>query len=149
MKSLLGLLYNLFVDLKRLHPDVVGLDRDYLTIKARVEDEGIGFLTIALPALGKSFDRALSDGWMPHVAGFSRNKSLPKLFSGLTKHIFDIESGTLLDNPSIECILSVRQLCYLFKKYLPCESRVELLDYQAKKDFVELDASIRGILPFV
>lgn len=148
MKSLLGLLYNLFVDLKRLHPDVVGLDRDYLTIKARVEDEGIGFLTIALPALGKSFDRALSDGWMPHVAGFSRNKSLPKLFSGLTKHIFDIESGTLLDNPSIECILSVRQLCYLFKKYLPCESRVELLDYQAKKDFVELDASIRGIAPF-
>lgn len=148
MKSLLGLLYNLFVDLKRLHPEVEGLDRDYLTIKARVEDEGIGFLTVALPSLGKSFDRALSDGWMPHIPGFSRNKSLPKLFSGLTKHIFDYTTGVLLDSPSIECILSVRQLCYLFKKFLPGESRVELLDYQAKKDFVELDASIRGVAPF-
>lgn len=60
MKSLLRLLRSLLTDVKRLHPEVRGLDRDLLTIEARVEHEGIGFLTIALPSLGKRLDTSLS-----------------------------------------------------------------------------------------
>lgn len=148
MKSLNGLLYNLFVDLKRLQPDVVGLDRDFVTIKARVEDEGIGFLAHALPSFGKAFDQCLDNGRMTHVVGFANNKSLPKLFSGLTSLVFDYKTGYLLDNPSVESILSIRQICYLFKKYLPEESRVEILDFEARKSFVDTESSIQEVSPF-
>lgn len=148
MKSLHGLLCCLFIDLKRHHPDVVGLDRDLLTIEARIKDEGVGFLATALPAFGKAFDLSLAHGKMAHIPGFARNGSLPKLFSGLTSLVFCAKTGHLLDNPRHDCILTVRQVCYLFKKFLPDGSRLENLDYSTKKAFADVDASIGTVAPF-
>lgn len=148
MKSLLALLVALFDDLKRLHPDVVGFDRDLQTIKARLEDEGDSFLSVALPSFGKAFDLALSTGRMTHVLGFARNKSLPKFLSGLTSLVFDTKTGHLLEEPANDAILSVRQLCYLFKKYLPSDSRNEHLERVAIKDFKVTDNSISGVADF-
>jgi hypothetical protein len=147
MKSLNGLLHSLFVDLKRLHPHVEGLDRDELTIKARVEDEGIGFLAVALPAFGKHFDQALSLRRFAHIPGFCRhrNESLPKFLLGLTSLVFDSLTGRLLDNPSVEAIVSLRQLFYLFKKFVPSDSRDELLERIAMREFLDVESSIKEL----
>lgn len=148
MKSLHGLLCCLFADLKRLHPDVVGLDRDLLTIEARIKDEGTGFLASALPAFGKAFDQSLARGRMAHVPGFARNKSLPRFLEGLTSLVFCAKTGRLLDSPQMDCILSVRQVCYLFKKLYPDGSRLENLEFSTRQDFVDVDASIGAVAPF-
>lgn len=134
--------------MRRLHPGVQGLDRDLLTIKARLENEGVGFLSVALPSFGKTFDQSLALGRMAHIPGFSRNKSLPKFLQGLTSLVFDAKTGYLLEAASVESILSIRQICYFFKKFLPSDSRNEFLESQAIKDFKDTETSIGGVAPF-
>jgi hypothetical protein len=149
MKSLLRLIRGLFHDLERLHPGVSGLDRDLQTIEARVEEEGEGFLSVALPAYGKSFDQALATGRIANIAGFKRVRGgqIPRFLSGIVSNIFDTKTGLLMDSPSVECILSIRQICYLCKKYLPSDSRASTLETQAKKDFEKTEAQIIGLFP--
>jgi len=95
MKSLIGLSRSLLHDLQRLHPEVKGLDRDLQTIEARIESEGIGFLSIALPAFGKALDQSLASGRMAHIAGFARNGEIPKFLQGILVHVFDPKTGLL------------------------------------------------------
>lgn len=149
MKSLLRLIRGLFHDLERLHPEVSGLDRDFVTIEARFEDEGDGFISVALPSFGKSFDLGLSTGRMSNVAGFKQlsNGAIPRFLSGMLRHVFDAKTGLLLDNPSVECINSIRQACYFGKKYLPTDDRALELNRQALDDFEEVDTQISGLFP--
>lgn len=148
MKSLLGLSRALLTDVKRLHPGTKGLDRDLQSIEARVENEGNGFLSVALPAYGKALDQSLATGKMAYIPGFARNGEIPKLFSGILCHVFDTKTGILKDNASVECILTLRQLCYLFKKYLPNDTRKEVLEFRAEKDFKDTELSIRSVDKF-
>lgn len=148
MKSLLQLSSSLFKDLKRLHPEVLGLDRDLLTIKARLEDEGSGFVSVALPSLGKAFDQSLSNGRWTHIPGFSRNGPLPKFLRGLVSLVFDAKTGRLLENASVESILSIRQVCYLFKKFLPDSERNEKLSLLAFQDFRDVEEHVCGVAPY-
>jgi len=145
MKSLLGLSRALFLDLKRLHPDVSGLDRDLRSIEARIKGEGVGFLSVALPAFGKAFDQSLASGRMAIIPGFSRNGQIPKFLSGIVCHIFDTKTGTLKSNPPLDAILSVRQVCYFFKKYLPADDRAVKLHRKAVRDFESTDTEIRDV----
>jgi len=148
MKSLIGLTRSLFIDLKRLHPEVRGLERDLLTLEARVEDEGIGFLTVALPAFGKAFDRGLSSGRLPSILGFCKAKgeSIPSFLSGMTGRVFDSKTGLILDEAPTDLILSIRQVLYLFKKLVTDSAREEVLHERAADNFVETDLRI-GQLP--
>jgi len=147
MKSLIGLSRSLFQDLERMHPDVHGLDRDLHTIEARIESEGVGFLSVALPAFGKALDQSLASGKMVHVPGFgfTSNGQIPRLFSGIVTHIFDTKTGTLRSNPPVDAITSIRQVCYFFKKYLPGDSRAHLLETKAFEDFESTDMEIRDV----
>lgn len=147
MKSLIGLSRSLFLDLKRLHPDVRGLDRDLLTIEARIKDEGVGFLSVALPAFGKAFDQSLASGRMANIAGFSNDGQIPKFLSGIVCHIFDTLTGVLKDNAPVDHILSVRQVCYFFKKFLPSDERDDYLAKLAVKDFNDVETSIGEVNP--
>lgn len=149
MKSLLGLIRSLFHDLERLHPGVSGLGRDLLTIEARVKDEGDGFLSVALPAYGKIFDQSLANGRMASVPGFSRvrNGQIPRFLSGIVSHVFDSKTGLLKDTPATDCILTIRQLSYLCKKYLPRDDRASTLTRQALDDFKKTEAEIRVLFP--
>jgi len=142
MKSLIGLSRSLFKDLKRLHPDVDDLDRDLQTIEARTKDEGDGFLSVALPAYGKALDQSLALGKMAVVPGLSRNGSIPNLLSGMARHVFDSKTGDLRGDASVDAILSMRQVCYLFKKFLPADDRAAKLDLQARRDFEIVDSEI-------
>lgn len=145
MKSLIGLSRSLFKDLKRLHPDVRGLDRDLRTIEARIESEGVGFLSVALPAFGKAFDQSLASGKMANIPGFSRYGQIPKFLSGIVCHIFDTKTGTLKSSPPYDAILSVRQVCYFFKKFLPADERASKLHNLAVRDFKSTDLEIRDV----
>lgn len=145
MKSLISLSRALFKDLRRLHPDVSGLDRDLRSIEARIESEGVGFLSVALPAFGKAFDQSLAAGKMAYIPGFSRNGQIPKFLSGIVSHIFDTKTGVLRDSAPMDAIVSVRQVCYFFKKFLPEDDRALKLHNLAVRDFENTDTEIRDV----
>lgn len=145
MKSLIGLSRSLFSDLRRLHPDVRGLDRDLHTVEARIESEGVGFLSVALPAFGKALDQSLAAGKMVHVPGFARDGQIPRLFSGIVTHIFDPKTGVVRSSPPFDAIVSIRQVCYFFKKFLPPDTRESVLESRALEDFYNTDMEIRDV----
>jgi hypothetical protein len=147
MKSLIGLSRALVKDLMRLHPEVRGLDRDLLTIEARIKSEGVGFLSVALPSFGKAFDQSIASGKMANIMGFAYNGQIPKFLSGIVCHIFDTTTGVLKEDAPAEYILSVRQLCYFFKKFLPSEERDVYLAKQAVKDFNDVESAIGEVNP--
>lgn len=99
---------------------------DFKKLERRVEDEGMSFLTITLPAFGKDFERCLELRAVDPCAfqGFTRKGGLPLFLRGFLGNIFDASSGTLIEDDTdllIDSIFAVRQLCYLFAKIeLPC-----------------------------
>jgi len=96
--------------------------RDLLTIKSRIEHEGISFLTISLPDFGKDFDRSLSEGQIDssRFANFAKRDGSPVFLQGLLSLVFD-EGGKINVEPNIASIDGVRQIAYAFKKIqLPC-----------------------------
>jgi hypothetical protein len=123
---------------------VKGLDRDFVTIKLRVEEEGYGFVSHALVAFGKRLDSSLAAGYVTPFPGFSRNRgsSLPKFLWGLTSNIFDDETGLLLKNPSIECVKTLRELVFLFRKLKSTSDQEISLDRKAKLGFIAHDNAI-------
>jgi len=97
--------------------------RDYQTVTARSECEGLSFLTITLPDFGKAFERALDEGKVrsDSFPGFRMRAGLPQFLGGFLSRIFDRSSGVLLDVPDVDSIFSIRQLTLMFGKILiPC-----------------------------
>jgi len=144
MKSLIGLSRSLLHDLQRLHPECKGLDRDLRTIEARIKNEGVGFLSVSLPAFGKAFDQSLALGRMAHIPGFSRDGEIPKFLSGILVHVFDTKTGLLKEVSDPGYIVSIRQICYFFKKYLPADLRAARLEREAIRDFEQTEESMGG-----
>jgi len=120
--------------------------RDINTVASRFEHEGLSFLTITLPTLGKAFESWLDQGQVSIHPSFSsgRRGSLPRFLGGFFARVFDRSSGLLLDEPCIDSILSIRQLTLMFGKmelecsparklaaihsYVKCEQEVRLSD---------------------
>ena len=103
----------------------VSTSRDLVTATARVEHEGLSFLTISLPAFCKDFEQALAAGKIEHdhFLGFKRNGSLPRFLGGFFAQVFDTESGVLLVHASADAIFAIRQICLFNKRILlPCTS---------------------------
>jgi hypothetical protein len=144
MKSPVDLLINLLQDIERLMPDVSGLDRDIKTIKARVEHEGDGFLTVALPAFCDALDRGLASGRFTCPTGFRklRGGAIPRLLSGLLCKVFDMYTGELVDLPSLESVKTLREVTRFYKKLLLSSDREEILDRKAKETFLKCDQEI-------
>lgn len=142
MKSLYSLLSRLFDDVKRLMPEVQGLDRDLITIKHRVEHEGDSFLAITFPTICDALDRGLADSRFTCPTAFSkvRGGALPKLLSGLLCKVFDVD-GSLREHPSEEAIKILRELTRFFKKIDLSDEQAAMLDASAKERFIEDDAS--------
>jgi hypothetical protein len=127
-------------------------DRDIITIKERLKDEGIGFLTKTLPSLGKCLDKALSnDSLLPSSHNFEKSKSgwgAPLFMGHFWLAIFDPSTGALRDNPDdiqsqVIAVRAVRQICYLFYKlkgaYAP-DAAQEVLD-----QFVQTDSELPAV----
>ena len=97
----------------------VDTSRDFKTVTTRFENEGFEFFTRTLPLYGTGLEKSLDAGQSsPSLyPGFRCAKRMtPNFLGAFMDLIFDPKSGTVLDNPSIEAIRSVRQLTLLFKK---------------------------------
>jgi hypothetical protein len=120
----------------------VSTSRDIKTITARVKHEGLSFLTITLPDFCKGFERSLAEGQVaPNLfKSFSFTKGLPSFLSGFLELVFNPSDGRLLNDPSIEAILAVRQITLLFSKVnLDCtEERVA----KAIRSYVECEREL-------
>lgn len=90
----------------------ISVARDIDTVARRSKSEGEPFLTIALPTLGAAFERGLADGrFTPSMtSSFGCHRSLPRFLGGFFECVFDRATGLLLDDPSIDCIIAVRQI---------------------------------------
>jgi hypothetical protein len=106
--------------------------RDLDTIRSRVENEGLSFLTITLPQFCRDFERALANGGIdPTLFPFwkrRRSAMSPVFLQGFIDQVFDFETGKVIrheeppsndgelssDIPTV--IESVRQICLTFKK---------------------------------
>jgi hypothetical protein len=124
---------------------------DYKKLEARVEAEGMSFLTITLPRFSKDFENCLDLGTVESYsfAGFKRKGGLPLFLRGFLTRIFDPQSGSILDDPCIDSIFAIRQLTMLFGKILlPCsDARVEAAMQQYIKCEDEIAKSDESIDP--
>lgn len=147
MKSPVTLLSSLFEDFKRLEHGVVGLDRDLETIKLRFENEGFGFLSIALSSLCSSIDSGLAEGRFTCPSHFSkvRGGSIPKFLQGLICKVFDSKTGALLEHPSVGALKCIREVLLMFKKVQLPPKRVSQLAKEAIAGFLETDASLKDL----
>jgi hypothetical protein len=102
--------------------------RDLETIRSRVKDEGISFLTITLPQFCSDFERSLQNGFIASkdFRSFRKSLAIPAFMQGMLKHIFNRETGRIYDknNPyngvaesDIPTIVeAIRQICLVLKK---------------------------------
>jgi hypothetical protein len=114
-----GILRSLLTDVDRLRPGTKGLERDLITLEARIEHEGLSILTITLGRLGKALEKGLSEGTFTCPTGFKRGRGskIPLLYSGVLGDVFDSVTGDLAkERDCTEDVLILRQLLYFLEK---------------------------------
>jgi hypothetical protein len=86
--------------------------------EARFDDEGLSYLTIALPSYASDLHRSLELGEVsPSLfTGFKKRGALPLFLGGFMDLVFDRASGRLLDEPDIQAVAAMRQVCMLLAK---------------------------------
>jgi hypothetical protein len=118
--------------------------RDLKTIRSRVKEEGLSFLTITLPSFARDFERSLADGFVAASSfqNFRKFGSIPAFLRGMIGLIFNHETGRIFDDDSLKayipCLVdSVRQICLAYKKILvPCTQQ---RTWAAIEGFVETE----------
>lgn len=118
--------------------------RDFETVTARTEHEGLSFLTITLPSFCDGLQKGLADEKLERntfPSSFRVRAGLPEFLRGFLALVFDSETGCLLDEPSIEAIYSIRQLTLMFGKInLPCsDARMA----KAMDAFVQIEKEVK------
>lgn len=148
MKSPVVLLQGLWTDVQRLCPDVCGIDRDIKTVELRFENEGYGFLTIALPSLADAFTKGINSGWFTCPAGFKRlaGRAIPTFMSGMLCEIFEPFSGKLKDEADKGLIKCIREALYVFKKTQMSSEDEEILNEKAVAEFFRCDDVARQVI---
>jgi len=142
VKSLIVFANKLLEDLGSLCQ--ISTARDVKTITRRVEHEGWSFFTITLSDFGKSFEKSLDLGQIvrDHFSptwGFCGG--VPKFLSGFLGLVFNKDTGTLLEEPSIAAIYSIRQFSLAFGKMeLDCsKERIQ----RAKDNYFKCELEVR------
>jgi hypothetical protein len=114
-------------------------------LRKRVVSEGLSFLTITLPRLGKAVDTALSTNTPLLVEGFQKKPGtvIPKLFGWLLSGLFT-DSGLERPDADPEVLRALRQLVYfLYKLEIPYEAAKtqKVID-----DFVRTDRELAELV---
>lgn len=93
-------------------------ERDFLTVSQRLANEGDSFVRMALPTLGRAFDRALVSGTFQCPEQFRRKNRtrLPLLWFTVFDRVLDSDSGTLRPQPCVRSIQYLRQILLLDSK---------------------------------
>lgn len=125
--------------------DAMDWNRDLARLQSIADQDGHGFFTLTLPAMGKHLDRCLSTGVLlpsrlPHHRGYRQGGAIPRLFRVLYLRIFD-DNGILRPSPDVTAIRFLRQLLYIAKKArLSCH---ETANYKAVQSFWAVESATR------
>ncbi len=94
-----------------IHNELPFSDKDLQTLDERSKSEGISFIKVTLPLLGKAFDTSLVTGRFSPISNFAskRDTCLPKLFYPVFRLVLH-DDGTLLSKPNILAIFYLRQI---------------------------------------
>ncbi|UJQ85430.1 MAG: putative replicase protein [Hampduvirus faecicola] len=97
-----------------------GVERDISRLSSLAQTRGLPLFTLDLPALGKHFDKCLSDGLyvkpdLPISRSIKASPAIPRLFSGLLEEVFE-PSGRVRKDACIQSIATLRQVYNLAKK---------------------------------
>jgi len=114
---------------------------DLRKIRSRVDSEGISFLTITLPRMGKAIDTALSMSTRLTISGFQKipGTVIPKLFGNLLRRVFTDDGLERVDADPV-VLRALRQLVYfLYKLEIPYN---ESKTTRVIEDFVRVDAEL-------
>lgn len=126
--STLETLHSFFVDLSLHHPHLKKeLERDLRTISKRYSEEGVQFLTVTLPSLGKAIYRSFESKVFSTPLGFrkQRKSTLPLFLRGLWNSVYEADGSFLKDLDS-SSLVDLIQLTFLFYKLeLPSDLRRE------------------------
>jgi len=117
--------------------------RDINTVSGRIEHEGLSFLTITLPDYGKAIEKWLDQSQVGIHSAFRKERGggLPLFLGGFLNRVFDRISGSLLDEPCIDAIRSIRLLTLTFgKMQLECSPARQAA---ALRDYVECEQDVR------
>jgi hypothetical protein len=118
--------------------------RDLVTIRSRVKDEGLSFLTIILPQFASDFEQALAHGRIDptYFSNFKKYGCNPAFLRGFTGQIFDQKTGGIINEDKVETSVivdAIRQICLSFKKIeIECSPKRKI---QAIKSYIDLEAS--------
>lgn len=120
--------------------------RDVETLRRRAKHEGDSFITITLPNFCRDFERSLDEGRIAPGSFLSFGKTatgIPRFLQGFLRNVFD---GTVLaDEPSIDCISYVRQICLFCKKVQRSCSKGR--NVATMDEFVHCDQSLGNVDP--
>jgi hypothetical protein len=123
------------------------LHHDCDTASRRLQSEGLPFVTVVLPRLGKAVDTALETGQLLPVPGFghAHESELPAFMQDVLRYVFK-DDGTLVpvtaENAAIVglALKHIRTVCYFaYKLDVGYDSEVEALYEDA---FVSTDLSL-------
>jgi hypothetical protein len=142
-----GLYLALYCDLyndvaEKLRVPVKESQRDLLTLRRRVANEGLSFLTKALPQLGKALDKCLSKNeplTIPSTFRCEKERTTPELFRYLFSMVITREGFV---NPQLDTLVlaELRQLMFVFYKLeIPFTKEQEA---KCLEDFVTVDAGL-------
>lgn len=143
VRDVLSILTCVFMDAARkCSTDKVQFGRDLVTIRSRVKDEGLSFITIALPNFGRDFESALEAGKVSPSSfqGWKRRGCLPAFLRGFTTLVFDTSGKIKEETDVAEAIEGIRQITYAFKKlHLACSPQRQ---QAAIKSFRDCEAGL-------
>ncbi len=141
MKSLETVLWLLLYDDISHSGSYHGATRDKNYFLSRIEQEGLSFLTITLPAFAVDFERSLDDGYVSAslFRSFRKRGAIPAFLQGMLGRVFDAD-GRLLDTPCIKAIRDVRQLCRVFNKLK--KSCTLARERKAIQDYVKIEEEL-------
>lgn len=143
MKSLINLCTELLADAGSICS--VETERDLVTLKSRSRHEGLSFFTITLSKFSEDFERSLEERRVDSTrfVGWKKRGCLPAFLRGFTSLVFD-SRGEVKDEPDIEAILCIRQICRMFKKVLvPCtDARIKA----AFENYVQTETTLPDTL---
>ncbi len=148
MKSLVSRLHRgaaaILADIQLAYPPLHDeLERDKRSLALHIANRGIGLFTLDLPSLDSVLVTGLEMGFLtlegPLSKAVSKRIRVPKLFRGLWLKVFD-NSGSLRQDPDIDAIFMLRQLCCNGKKLeLPCSAARETA---AVEDFINVEKDL-------
>lgn len=151
----LTVVVNLFLDLTEWYPHLSKtFQRDIVEIQSRVDKEGLGFVTVAMPSFGKAIERGLETGKFSCPLGFMCRKgsSLPEFLRGLTNLLFDVD-GSVRPEPDALALQALRQiLLMVYKCDLPyAKAKVDrvVASFVENEEFIQkLEARTNGFTDF-